>query len=91
MSDERRASYRIPVPLAVTLTWPEHGEYACETVDVSDTGVLLKGDDATPRPPVGTRVTICLSNPLGNGDAPPVLSAEVVRSDASGVALAFKL
>jgi len=83
MSDENRGSPRYNLSsISVTL-----GDKGCEVVDVSPSGILLKGVD--PGLERGDLVSIIISVPLMSHIVPVHADGFVVRSDDKGVAIDY--
>jgi len=89
MRDKRRHE-RIPVEVEVEVTFPgflRKQRRTLRTRDISHGGVFLAGDGKL-NLPVGARIEIRLTG-LVEGQAPPVVQAQVVRADKEGLAIAF--
>lgn len=74
--------------MPVVLSHPERGQWQLVTADICDGGVFLKAEQHE-QLPVGTQVTLQVKAGLLAGDDPPLVAAEVVRVDATGMALKF--
>ncbi len=84
---ERRDNQRIGVRLEVEVKL-EQDSASMHTRDISTNGVFLECE-TTRLPTVGSICIIRIKQPLGNGEPPPDVKAEVVRIDADGIALKF--
>lgn len=83
MTNENRGSPRYNLSsIAASL-----GDRDCEIVDVSPTGIFLKGED--PSLERGDVVSVDLSVPLMQHEVPVRVDGFVVRSDEKGVAIDY--
>lgn len=83
MSDENRGSPRYNL----TSISAELGGNQCEVIDVSPSGIFLKGADASLER--GDVVTVNISVPLMRHIVPVRADGFVVRSDENGVAIDY--
>jgi hypothetical protein len=84
---ERRDIQRIGVRLEVEVK-TEKDSASMHTRDISTNGLFLECE-TTALPTVGTLLIIRIKQPLGDGEPPPEVKAEVVRIDKDGIALKF--
>ncbi|ACL74115.1 conserved hypothetical protein [Thioalkalivibrio sulfidiphilus HL-EbGr7] len=89
MNTDRRRHPRIPMEVEVELHVPAEALRVVRTRDLSGSGVLLLMP-AEGRPAIGARVQVRVVGALGDGDAPPLVPATVVRDLPEGVAVAFE-
>lgn len=88
MDSDKRRHRRLPMEVEVELH--RSGQPMClvRTEDLSCGGVLLILGSAD-RPPLGTQVQVRVVGTLGEGEAPPLVDALVVRHAPDGVAVQF--
>lgn len=87
-AQEQRKHLRIGLVVDIEMT-PNGKETVCvRTRNISDGGLFLVLDDIE-LPPVGSEVQVSLKNQLGDGEAPPVNRARVVRHEDGGIGLQF--
>jgi len=86
--NDRRLHPRLPFEVEVELHRPDLPVCVVRTEDLSNGGVLLILEDAD-WPPVGSRVQVRVSGPLGGDESAPLVEALVVRHAVEGVAVCF--
>ena len=84
---ERRDNQRIGVRLEVEVK-TEKDSASMHTRDIGTNGVFLECESSL-MPTVGSICILRIKQPLGNGESPPDVRAEVVRIDNDGIALKF--
>ena len=87
-SSELRRHLRIGLVVDIDLTLPGQDPVQVRTRNISDGGLFLVVEGLQ-LPAVGTEVTVRLKNQLGDGEAPPVNRAMVVRHEPDGIGLVF--
>lgn len=85
----KRRHERYPLTVEVELVDPATGKSVVQTKDLSDGGLFLRLG-AKPWPSIGAVVTVRVRE-TGDGAAPPLLRARVVRVTAEGIGLEFLL
>jgi hypothetical protein len=85
----KRRHERFPLTVEVELVDSATGKSVVQTKDLSDGGLFLRLG-AKPWPSIGSVVTVRV-NETGDGAAPPLLRARVVRVTAEGIGLEFLL
>lgn len=88
-SNEKRQHPRLPVEVEVELHCTGRSMCLVWTDDLSNGGVLLTMNGHGDWPPIGSRVQIRVSGPLGGMDAAPLVDATVVRHTDEGIAVRF--
>ena len=87
--NEQRQYPRLPVEVEVELHRSDRGMCLVWTDDLSHGGVLLLMNGHGDWPPVGSRIQIRVSGPLGGEDEAPLVDAIVVRHTETGIAVRF--
>jgi hypothetical protein len=88
-NNEKRQHPRLPVEVEVELHRSNRSMCLVWTDDLSSGGVLLTMNGHGDWPPVGSRVQIRVSGPLGGDEEAPLVDAIVVRHTAAGIAVQF--
>ncbi|MTW20948.1 PilZ domain-containing protein [Allochromatium palmeri] len=87
--NDRREHLRLPVEVEVELYRSGQSMCLVWTEDLSNGGVLLMMNGHSNWPPIGTKVQIRVSGPLGGDEVAPLVHATVVRHTDVGVAVQF--
>lgn len=88
-NNEKRQHPRLPVEVEVELHRSNRSMCLVWTDDLSSGGVLLTMNGHGDWPPVGSRVQIRVSGPLGGDEEAPLVDAIVVRHTEVGIAVQF--
>ena len=88
-NNEKRQHPRLPVEVEVELHRSDRSMCLVWTDDLSNCGVSLTMNGHGDWPPIGARVQIRVSGPLGGDDEPPLVDAVVVRHTEAGIAVRF--
>lgn len=88
-NNEKRQHPRLPVEVEVELYRSDRSMCLVWTDDLSNGGVSLTMNGHGDWPPIGARVQIRVSGPLGGDDEPPLVDAIVVRHTEAGIAVRF--
>jgi len=88
-NNERCQHPRFPVEVRVELHRSDRSMCVVWTNDLSNGGLSLKMNGQGDWPPVGSRVRIRVSDPLGGDDVSPMVDAIVVRHTEAGIAVRF--
>lgn len=83
---DNRKYVRSKLKADIKLTHPDTGELSLHTADISDGGAFVLAEGNT-LPGVGQHVSVQVQG-IGDGEA-PVVTMKVVRSDTTGIGLAF--
>ncbi|MGQ9660302.1 MAG: PilZ domain-containing protein [Thermochromatium sp.] len=88
---EKRQHPRLPFEVEVELHRADRAMCLVRTDNLSKGGALLmmNGYGRGDWPPIGARVQIRVSGPLGGDDEPPLVDAIVVRHTEAGIAVQF--
>ncbi|MCG5500714.1 PilZ domain-containing protein [Ectothiorhodospira lacustris] len=88
MSSDQRRHPRVPMEITVELHCEDEAPRRVQTIDLSGGGVMLLIPEGT-IPDEGTEVKVRVCGQLGDGEAPPLVNARVVRRLPEGVAVEF--
>ncbi|ADC62502.1 PilZ domain-containing protein [Allochromatium vinosum] len=88
-NNEKRQHPRLPVEVEVELHRSGRSMCLVWTDDLSNGGVSLMMNGHGDWPPIGARVQIRVSCPLGGDDESPLVDAIVVRHTEAGIAVRF--
>ena len=86
---EKRVHHRFKIAVRVELRTEESAPLTLKTRDMSDSGVFLVHDDPTCLPPVGSRISMRVMDPLQGGAAPEVQGV-IIRVAPNGIAIRFQ-